>query len=103
MQLSVWISSRRMVSRFKRDDIVSLGAGALIHQVTEIETAHRMPVRLRADCALLTGHLNRCRVQVDDATLSGVYLFEADASSLRDALCQFEAQVEEVRDELTDL
>ena len=62
-----------------KNDIVSLGAGALIHQVTE--TADRMPVRLRADCALLTGHLNRCRVQVDDATLSGVYLFEADASS----------------------
>ena len=34
-----------------KNDIVSLGAGALIHQVTEIETAHRMPVRLRADCA----------------------------------------------------
>jgi len=86
-----------------KNDIVSLGAGALIHQVTELESADRVPVRLRADCAILTRHLNRCRVQVDDATLSGVYLFEADASSLRDALCQFEAQVEEVRDELTDL
>ena len=67
------------------------------------ESADRIPVRLRADCALLTGHLNRCRVQVDDATLSGVYLFEPGASSLRDALCQLEAQVVEVRNGLTEL
>ena len=86
-----------------RHDIVSLGAGALIQQVVEEKSMDRVPVRLRADCSLLTGHLNRCRVQVDDATLSGVYLFEAGASSLRDALCQFEAQVVEVRNGLTEL
>ena len=84
-----------------KTDTVSLGAGALIQQITE--SVDRIPVRLRADCSLLTGHLNRCRQQVDDATLSGVYLFEAGASSLRDELCQFEAQVVEVRDGLTDL
>ena len=83
-----------------KTDTVSLGAGALIHQITE--SADSIPVWLRADCALLTGHLNRCRVQVDDATLSGA-LFEAGASSLRNALCQFEAQVVEVRNGLTEL
>ena len=55
-----------------RNDIVSLGAGALIQQVVEEKSVDRVPVRLRADCAILTRHLNRCRVQVDDATLSGV-------------------------------
>ena len=40
-----------------RNDIVSLGAGALIHQVTEIEIAHRMPARL-GGMRILTRHLN---------------------------------------------
>ena len=39
-----------------KTDTVSLGAGALIHQITEF-TDH-IPVRLLADFALLTGHLN---------------------------------------------
>ena len=45
----------------------------------------------------------KCLVQVDDDALSGTYLFEAAVSSLRDALCQFEAQIVEVRDGLTEL
>ena len=84
-----------------KNDIVSLEAGALINQITEC--ADHIPVRLRTDCALLTGHLNRCPVQVDGAALRGTFLFESAASSLRDAPCQFEAQVVDVRDGLTDL
>ena len=80
---------------------VSLEACALINQITEC--ADRIPVRLRADCTLLTGHLNRCPVQVDGAALTGIFTFESAASSLRDALCQFEAQIVDVRDGLTDL
>ena len=84
-----------------KNDTLSLEAGALIHQITEC--VDRIPVRLRADCALLTGHLNRCPVQVDDAALTGTFLFESAASSLRDALCQFEVQIVDVRDGLTEL
>ena len=66
-----------------KNDTVSLEAGALINQITEC--VDRIPVRLRADCALLTGHLNRCPVQVDGVALTGTFLFESAASSLRDA------------------
>ena len=52
---------------------------------------------------LLTGHLNRCPVQVDGVALMGTFLFESASSSLGDALCQFEAQIVDVRDGLTDL
>ena len=77
-----------------KNDTVSLEAGALINQITEC--ADRIPVWLRADCSLLTGHLNRCPVQVDGAALMGTFLFESAASSLRDASCQFEVQIVDV-------
>ena len=60
-------------------------------------------MRLRAACALSTGHLNRCPVQVEGAALTGTFLFESATSSLGDASCQFEVQVVDVRDGLTDL
>ena len=72
----------------------------MIHQITE--SAERIPVQLRADCALLTGHLNRCRVQVDDASSQG-YISLRWRIILADALCHFEAQVVEVGNGLTEL
>ena len=84
-----------------KNDTVSLEAGTLINQLTEC--ADRIPVRLRAVCTLLTGYLNRCPVQVEGAALTGTFLFESAASSLGDALCQFDAQIVDVRDGLTDL
>ena len=82
--------------------IVSFKAGTVINTLQE-EGPDRIPVRLRQDCALLTGHLNRCPAQVEDAALRGTFLFEPTTASLGDTSCQFEAQVVNVRDGLTDL
>ena len=49
-------------------DTVSLKAGTVINSLYE-DGPDRIPVRLRQPCALLTGHLNRCHVQVEDKTL----------------------------------
>jgi len=101
MPSSAWTSKAYGVTINLKNDTVSLEAGTLINQL--MESADRIPVRLRADCTLLTGHLNRCPVQVEGAALTGTFLFESAASSLGDASCQFEEQIVDVRDGLTDL
>jgi len=84
-----------------KNDTISLEASTVINQV--IESVDRIPVGLCINCALLTEHLTRCPVQVEGAALTGTFLFESAASSLGDASCQFEAQIVDVRDGLTDL
>ena len=61
-----------------------------------------MQVRLRRDCAIKTGHLNRCPVHVEDDKAKGTYLFEPD-TSMDDKHCYLIAQMVTVSDGLFDL
>ena len=51
----------------------------------------------------MTGLSNRCHAHVEYATLQGTFLFESATHFWDYACCQFEAQVVNVRDGLTDL
>ena len=83
-------------------DTISLKAGTLINSLYD-DGPERFPVRILLPCTLLTGHLNRCHAQVEDTVLQGRFLFESATHSWDDTRCQFEVQVVNVRDGLTDL
>ena len=69
-----------------------LKAGTIINTLLE-DSAGCIPVRLSETRALLVGHLNSCPVQVLDAALEGIYLFEPAPDSLHGQTCQFEVQL----------
>jgi len=58
-----------------KHDTVSFRASTVINAVIE-EGPDHLPVCLGQDCATLTGHLNRCLVQVEGGALRGTFLFE---------------------------